>query len=215
MTNAGPSTATATSIIDNLPVFANAKVLNPIWTATASGGATVSVPSGVGNVSLTADIPTTGTVIVMVSGTVDPASTDGTPMPNTATANSAIPDPEPGNNTATSPATITNSPDFRVSKSGPATANIGDPISYKIVVTNSGTGDITGATIDDIVPADVQVTDWTATALYNAKINGAATASGTNNTIALTAVDINAGTNNAIEIVVNGFVKKQQPVQAL
>ncbi|MBB5639363.1 putative repeat protein (TIGR01451 family)/gliding motility-associated-like protein [Pedobacter cryoconitis] len=207
ITNAGPSTATATSIIDNLPAGVNASILNPVWTATASGGATVSVPNGNGNVSLLADIPVTGTVIVTVSGTVDPASVDNTLMPNTATANSAVPDPEPGNNTATVPTTITNSPDFRVSKSGPATANIGDPITYKIVVTNSGPGNITGATIADPIPADVQVTDWTATALYNAKINGAATVTGTGNNINLSAVDIEAGTSNAIEITINGFVK--------
>lgn len=206
ITNAGPSTAIGTVITDNLP----AGVLNPTWTATATGGATVSAANGTGNVSLTSDIPSgTGTVIVMISGTVDPALTDGSPMPNTATAISTIADPETANNTAVSPTTITNSPDFRVSKSGPATANVGDPINYKIVITNSGTGNITGAQITDNVPASVRVTDWTATALYSSAIAGVpnAVVTGTTNAINIPSADIEAGTSNAIEIIVNGFVE--------
>lgn len=207
ITNSGPSTAIGTVITDNLP----AGVLNPTWTATATDGATVSAANGIGNVSLTSDIPsrTAAAVIVMISGTVDPALTDGSPMPNTATAISTIADPETANNTAISPTTITNSPDFRVSKSGPATANAGDPINYKIVITNSGTGNITGAQITDNVPASVRVTDWTAKALYSSAIAGIpnAVVTGTTNTIIIPSADIEAGTSNAIEIIVNGFVE--------
>ncbi|MBB6500680.1 Ig-like domain-containing protein [Pedobacter cryoconitis] len=205
ISNAGPSTAVGTVIVDNLP----AGVLNPTWTVTTSGGATASVPNGNGNVNLTANIPSgTGLVTVMVSGNVDPALADGTSMPNTATANSTVPDPQTSNNTAVLPTTISNNPDFRVSKSGPATANVGDPISYRIIVTNSGLGNITGASINDIVPADVSVTNWTATALYASKIAGIPNnvVTGTTNTISIPSADIDAGSSNAIEIIVNGTV---------
>ncbi|MBB6500684.1 Ig-like domain-containing protein [Pedobacter cryoconitis] len=201
ITNAGPSTALAVDIEDAIP----SQILDPSWTATASGGAVISTASGTGNVSLTADVPSgAGMVQVVVTGTASPALTDGTAFSNTATITSTVvPDPETANNTSTVTTNINNTPNFRVSKSGPATANIGDPITYKIIVSNAGTGDITNALITDNVPEDVQVTSWTAVAIGGATITGAG--SGNTGTIS-TSGDILNGPANTIEVTVNGIV---------
>jgi uncharacterized repeat protein (TIGR01451 family)/gliding motility-associated-like protein len=202
ITNAGPSTALAVNIQDAIPP----EILDPSWTATASGGAIISTAtSGTGNVAATADIPSgTGIIEVVITGTANPSLIDNATISNTATITSTIvPDPEVGNNSSSIVTKITNRPDFNVSKSGPETANIGDPITYTITINNSGAGDITNAQIEDIVPDDVQVTSWIASAVGSAQVTG--TQSGTTNTINTTG-NISAGPANTIQITVNGTV---------
>lgn len=202
ITNAGPSTALAVNIQDAMPP----ELLDASWTATATGGAVISTAtSGTGNVAVTADIPSaTGIVEVIITGTANPSLINNAIINNTATITSTIvPDPEISNNSSTVVTKITNTPDFNVSKSGPANANIGDPITYTIIVSNSGSGDITNALIEDIVPDDVQVTNWIASAVGSAQITG--TQSGTTNTINTTG-NLSAGPANTIEIIVNGTV---------
>lgn len=49
--------------------------------------------------------------------------------------------------------TITNKPILSISKSGPAAANPGEPITYTLTVTNTGLTDAVGLVITDVVPA--------------------------------------------------------------
>ncbi|RAJ31875.1 DUF7507 domain-containing protein [Pedobacter cryoconitis] len=202
ITNAGPSTALAVNIQDAIPP----EILDPSWTATASGGAIISTaPSGTGNVAATADIPSgTGVVEIVITGTANPSLINNATISNTATITSTIvPDPEISNNSSAIVTKITNTPDFNVSKSGPATANIGDPITYTMIISNTGAGDIVNALIEDPIPDDIQVTSWTASAVGSAQITG--TQSGTTNTINTTG-NISAGPANTIQITVNGIV---------
>ncbi|KIO75447.1 hypothetical protein TH53_20595, partial [Pedobacter lusitanus] len=202
ITNAGPSTALGVNITDNIP----AEILDASWTATATGGATVSTASGTGNVSLTSDIPATaGLVEVVITGTASPALADKSVIINRATITSTtVPDPETANNTSEVTTNINNSPVFRVSKAGPRTVNIGDPITYTILVKNAGLGDITNALITDNVPTDVQVTDWRAVAAGGAVLTSTNN-SGTTNQISVNG-DVPVGPANIIEITVNGIV---------
>lgn len=205
ITNQGPSTATTTSITDLLP----AGVTGANWTVNATGGATASAVSGTGNVSLTADIPPlTGVVEVKITGTVLPSLTDGASIQNTATASvgTGITDPEAANNTSTFNTLIDNDPNFTIAKSGPANANVGDPITYTILIKNTGSGNITDAFIVDNVPDDVQVLNWTATVNGSAVIKTGSASSGTTNNI-FTLADIPAGSNNIL-ITVNGVIKQ-------
>ncbi|PYF76563.1 DUF7507 domain-containing protein [Pedobacter nutrimenti] len=204
VTNTGPSTAVNTTIADVVP----GDISVTTWTATPSGGALITNPgTGTGNnVNLMADIPVGGVVDVLINGVVVPGTADGKVITNTATANSIVPDPVPSDNTSSVNTTVSNLAEFVVSKYGPATVNIGDPITYKIVVSNLSPGDITGAKITDNVPTDpVQVTSWTVSKTGNALITTGAAGGSTNNIY----VEGNIGNSGSgtIEIIVNGIIK--------
>ncbi|MBC8988471.1 DUF11 domain-containing protein, partial [Pedobacter sp. N36a] len=182
--NDGPSDAPDIVIADAIPT----QILSPVWTATVQNLATVSAASGTGDINITGSIPAgTGVIDIVVSGTVNPATTDATTFSNTATANftitSPVTDPDLTSNTSTINTIVQNSADVRVSKNGPARVNINDPITYTIVVSNGGAGDIFGASITDPVPASVTVSSWSITAAGGATFVGPA--SGTNSNIAI------------------------------
>ncbi|RAJ29600.1 putative repeat protein (TIGR01451 family)/gliding motility-associated-like protein [Pedobacter cryoconitis] len=171
--NDGPSDAPGVVIQDVIP----AQILTPTWTATTQNLATVSAPSGTGNINITGSIPSgTGVIDIVVNGTVNPATADGATFSNTATAvfpaGSPVTDPDGSSNASSVGTTVNNSADVRVSKNGPTTVNIGDPITYTIVVSNGGAGDITGAVIADNVPTSVTVSNWTVSAAGGATFLG-------------------------------------------
>jgi uncharacterized repeat protein (TIGR01451 family)/gliding motility-associated-like protein len=204
--NDGPSTATTTAILDNIPT----EIISGIsWDVVASGGATSTISGNQTSRSINFNAtipPTTGLVLVNITGTVDPSLTQGQTISNTATATVAagITDPDLSDNTSTKVTAVDNDPVFRVSKSGPANANIGDPITYTIVINNTGAGNITDAFITDNVPVDVQVNSWTAVATAGATVTG--TTSGSSNSIS-TKGNINSGTGT-ITVTVNGIIKQ-------
>ncbi|MBO9675290.1 MAG: DUF11 domain-containing protein, partial [Sphingobacteriaceae bacterium] len=202
--NSGPSAAVNTVIKDNIPTEI---ISNITWTVATTGAASASVSSGTDrNINFVATIPPTLTdyIEVTIRGKVDPAIFNGSSLINTATATVAndTTDPDLSDNTSTKVTTVDNDPVFRVSKSGPANANIGDPIFYTIVVNNTGPGNITNALIVDNVPSDIQVTKWTATTTTGATITG--TNSGTANSIS-TSGNINSGPGT-ITINVEGVI---------
>ncbi|SHH08126.1 beta strand repeat-containing protein, partial [Pedobacter caeni] len=205
--NDGPSDAIGVLIKDAIP----GNLENASWTSTLTGGATLSAANGTGDLNLTGNIPaTTGVISIDIEATVKASNLDKTLFTNTATAffpvGSPITDPELNSNTSTVPTIINNDPVLKVSKSGPATVNIGDPIKYTIVIRNGGAGNITNADISDPVPADVAVSSWVATRTGGATIIGAAT--GTGNNINFKA-DIPADNDplTAITIEIQGTVK--------
>ncbi|WP_316831662.1 gliding motility-associated C-terminal domain-containing protein [Pedobacter aquatilis] len=206
VSNQGSSTATGTSIVDNLPSGIVSGSVS--WTATASNGSAVSSGSGTGNVNLTADIAPSGVIEVKLKALVNAALLDGTPIANTATASvqAGITDPEAANNTSTFNTVVDNDPNFTIAKSGPANANVGDAITYTILIKNTGAGNITDAFIVDNVPNDVEVSSWTASVNGVAVIKSGSASSGTSNNIS-TIGDIPAG-NNSILITVNGIIKQ-------
>ncbi|WP_316745705.1 gliding motility-associated C-terminal domain-containing protein [Pedobacter gandavensis] len=206
--NDGPSDAVGVLINDVIPGNLEA---GATWTSTLLGGASLSQPSGTGNISLIGGIPSgTGVIEISILGKVKANNLDKTVFTNTATAyfppGSLIIDPDPGSNTSTVPTIINNDPVLKVSKSGPSTVNIGDPIEYTIVIRNGGAGNIVNAMIADPVPNDVAVSSWSATATGGATLNGAA--SGTTNSI-VTSADIPADgdPNTTVLIVVKGTVR--------
>ncbi|NQX42924.1 DUF11 domain-containing protein [Pedobacter steynii] len=206
--NDGPSDATGVMIKDAIPGNLEA---GATWTATLTGGATLSAANGTGDLDITGSIPAgTGVINISISAKVKASNPDKATFTNTATAffpvGSLVTDPDLSSNTSTVPTIINNDPVLRVSKGGPSTVNIGDPINYTIVVRNGGAGNITNADISDPVPNDVAVSSWTVTQTGGATITGAL--SGTGNNI-LTKADIPAdgNPNTAITINVTGTVK--------
>ncbi|QNK64746.1 DUF11 domain-containing protein [Pedobacter sp. PAMC26386] len=204
--NDGPSNVSGVVIQDFIP----SQILTPTWTATVQNGATLSALSGSGNINLTGDIPAgVGIIDIVINGTVDPATVNATSFTNTSTANipagNPVTDPDLATNTSSVTTVVNNVAALRVSKSGPSTINIGDPITYTIVVTNGGAGNITGAMINDIVPSSVTVSTWSIAGTGGATVTG--TTNGTTNTIA-TSGDIPAGANplTALTITIQGIV---------
>ena len=92
--NAGPSDAPGTTVVDNFPAG-----LTCNWTCAGSGGGTCTA-AGAGNIDDGVDLPAGGSVTY----TALCAIANGTPEPlvNTASVNSppTIPDPTPANNSA-------------------------------------------------------------------------------------------------------------------
>ncbi|SUJ03796.1 Uncharacterized protein conserved in bacteria [Sphingobacterium spiritivorum] len=201
--NNGPSDVVDVNIVDNIP----AEILSNTWEVAPSGGAISSV-SGTqtgSNINFQANIPAkTGKILVTISGTVSPALMTGTTITNTSTANVPVSftDPDLNNNTSSTQTSIDNDPVFSVSKAGPASVNIGDPITYTILVRNSGLGNIAGAKITDNVPSVINVTGWTVEAFGSANTN---TSQGNGNAVAAT-VDIPVGPANYIKVTINGTV---------
>ncbi|WGQ08608.1 gliding motility-associated C-terminal domain-containing protein [Pedobacter gandavensis] len=206
--NDGPSDAIGVLIKDVIPPNLEA---GATWTSTLQGGATLSQVSGTGDLSLTGNIPSgTGLIEISILGKVKANNLDKTVFTNTATANfppgSMIIDPDLSSNTSTVPTIINNDPVLKVSKSGPATVNIGDPIQYTIVVRNGGAGDIVNAMISDPVPADVAVTSWNAAVTGGATLIGAS--SGATNSIVTSAnIPADGNPNTTVLITVTGTVK--------
>ncbi|WP_177192367.1 T9SS type B sorting domain-containing protein [Chitinophaga arvensicola] len=202
--NAGPSNATGVQVTDVLP----AQLLNTSWTTSFTGNVkNISPAAGNGNVSLTADIPAdSSTLLVTIKGIMSPAVANGSTVINTATTGfpggSAIVDPNLLDNTSSVQTVVDNDPVVRIAKSGPAITHVGDSIQYNVVITNGGSGNITGAQIEDLVPAAITVASWNASATGIATVTGAV--SGTTNTVQTTA-DIPVG-NNSIVIVIRGIV---------
>jgi uncharacterized repeat protein (TIGR01451 family) len=86
----------------------------------------------------------------------------GTPFENTASVTSNTPDPNGANN-SDSATTTTPAADLAVIKTGPATANAGDDVSYVVTVTNIGPQDAANVTITDLVPPEVSFVSATHT----------------------------------------------------
>ncbi|WP_173003154.1 Ig-like domain-containing protein [Chitinophaga sp. SYP-B3965] len=206
VTNNGPSNATNINIKDTL----NALITNVVWGASTTGGATVSDAGSAGNViNLIGNLPADGSkLIITINGKINPAA------PNGAITNTARVVPPAGvTDFAADASTVTTSvlrqADLVLVKSGPANRTAGESITYKLVVTNKGLSDVTGAAIIDSLPADI----------LNPVVTATQTGSATsvilpivNNVVRVTG-NIPAGSANSITITITGLVDPgSQPV---
>ncbi|WP_428229029.1 gliding motility-associated C-terminal domain-containing protein [Flavobacterium sp.] len=213
--NTGPSNAPGLEIKDIIP----AEILGSTWTATTTGGATLSSTSGSGDINITGNIPAgTGVVNFVVNGTVDPATTDPE-FSNTASAlfpaGSPVSDPNPSSASSTINTLVDSTQDVRVSKNGPAIVNINDPITYTIVVTNAGNPDVINGLLVDNVPSSITVTGWTITPNNGAAIDGVATPqTGTSPNISISGISIpgqSTVANANLTLVIEGTVNSGTP----
>jgi Domain of unknown function DUF11/Outer membrane protein beta-barrel domain/Bacterial lectin len=99
--------ADAPLVTDTLP----AAITGSTWTCTAAGGATCTA-SGAGNLSTSGlTLPSNASVTYSITGTLDPASTCGATVTNSAHADfgsaSTFIDPDPTNNNASVSSTVT------------------------------------------------------------------------------------------------------------
>ncbi|MBC9932683.1 DUF7507 domain-containing protein [Chitinophaga qingshengii] len=197
VTNAGPSDAPNTNILDNIP----AMLTGVSWTATATGTAGITGGSplnGTGNINIVTSLPagSGNGVTIVIRGKIPSATPAGT------ITNSASATPAGGTPVASQVTTnVTNNPALVITKNGPATLNAGDSITYTVEVINNGASDAAGAVITDNIPAQIQGASWTATATGAAAVTAGST--GTSGNVSVTA-NIPAGAGNKITIVVTG-----------
>ncbi|WP_173003051.1 gliding motility-associated C-terminal domain-containing protein [Chitinophaga sp. SYP-B3965] len=174
-TNAGPSNTTGSVITDNIP----ASIQQAAWSTTILNGATVTAnPTGTGNnLSVTANIPANGRVLITVTGTV--ASSTTMDLTNIAVLTPA----EPGHQPVSSQPVITvirKTPQLQLIKSAAPTAASGEQITYTLHLSNDGPSDAVDTRLSDAVPTEISNVQWTATAVAGASISNGQTGNGNN-----------------------------------
>lgn len=142
--NNGPDDANSVVVTDTLP-------LSMTYVSDDSGCANNS-----GVVTCALGTVTNGQSVVIEITAM--ASAEGTAV-NTATVTSALIDDVPANNTATATTLVITSgaslADVAISKTAPLTANVGENITYTLVITNNGPFTATGVMVTDTLPISV------------------------------------------------------------
>ena len=138
--NGGPNAAENVVLIDSLPAGVTFVEATP---PVAQNGSALTWDLGTLNPG--GDFSATVTVMVNTSGV----------QTNVARVASSTFDPAPSNNRATLSTAVDVQADLSLSKTGPATAEAGDTITYEITVSNSGPDGVANATVVDSLPVGV------------------------------------------------------------
>ncbi|UCC83107.1 MAG: DUF11 domain-containing protein [Gemmatimonadota bacterium] len=141
-TNNGPSTATNVTVTDTLP--------SGVTFLAATNGGVYTEPDSVvtwtiASLANGASQVDTVKVLAPATGTLD----------NVAAAASDTGDPDATNDTSSVMTAVTEQADLEVAKTGPATALVGDTITYVITTANNGPSDAQGVVVSDQLPAGV------------------------------------------------------------
>lgn len=157
VSNLGPSAVTGATVTDTFP----SELQNPTWTCAGVLGATCAA-AGSGNINdATVNLPAGSSVTYNLAAKIDPATT-ATTLTNTATVSSSVPELDPANNTATDTTQLRAGADLLVLKGdGLAGASAGAPLTYSVLVANTGPSDEPNATIQDTLPTPLQNASWT------------------------------------------------------
>jgi uncharacterized repeat protein (TIGR01451 family) len=154
--NAGPSTATGSSVTDTFP----ASLTCSMWTCVGAGGGTCTA-AGSGNISDTVNLPVGGSVTYTAMCTISPSATGTLSNTATVTTPGGVTDPAPGNNSATDTDTLGGSADLSITKTdGVTSVTPGGSVTYTITASNAGPSAATGASVSDTFPASLTCT-WT------------------------------------------------------
>jgi uncharacterized repeat protein (TIGR01451 family) len=177
--NAGPSNAPGSSVVDTFPA-----ALTCTWTCVGAGGGTCTA-SGSGNINDTVNLPSGGSVTHTASCTISAAATGTLSNTATVTAPAGVADPSPGNNSATDTDTLNASADLAITKTASApTVGAGHSFNYTIVATNNGPSSAAGAVVADTFPATLTGVSWTCA--FGGGGSGSASGSGSiNETVSL------------------------------
>ncbi len=171
--NLGPSNVTGATIADTLP----ATLTGGTWTCVATAGATCAA-TGTGNITDTINLAVGATATYTLTATLSAAATGTIANQATVSAPTGTTDPSTLNNSATDTDTVTKSADLGVTKTdGVNTVVPGGPITYTIVVNNSGPSNVIGGSVTDTMPVDLVAPTWTCVATGSASC----AASGTGN----------------------------------
>ncbi|HHW84988.1 MAG TPA: DUF11 domain-containing protein, partial [Chloroflexi bacterium] len=187
ITNNGPATATAVSVVDALPADVS----------FVSAAANISATCNSGVTCLLGDLGVNAPVTITIVGVVASDVMSGTTLVNRAQVASANPESDPVNNTASASTGVTVDDELSIRKVGPATVRPEQAIAYQIVVSNTGSSDATNVVVSDTLPSGVE--------------NAIAAASQGNCTIVgnlLTCTIARLAAGEQLFIAVNGYVSR-------
>jgi uncharacterized repeat protein (TIGR01451 family) len=160
VTNNGPSAADNATLV--APIPANTTIVS---VAAPTGWSCAAPSSGTGNVvcsdvNMAALSTATFTLVVKVnSGTAN-----GTVIADSVTASSSVADPNSANNTATASTVVGTTAGGELTVTNVASPNpvqVGNPITYTQVVTNTGSSAATTATFTEATPANTTLVSIT------------------------------------------------------
>lgn len=149
VTNTGPETATNVVITDPIPAGAT---FVPAQSDALCGVQGANVICALG--SITANQSKSVTIVFNMPIVQNCTSTT---IQNTATVSASQSDPTPANNASNVVATTVGcgtggTADLSLTKTGPATGIVGQPLVYTLTINNSGPGTAQGVTISDLIP---------------------------------------------------------------
>ncbi len=151
VTNHGPGTALAVSLDDPTPAG--------LTFVSASAPCAAGFPCSLG------DLAAGSSLTVNVTFGVPTDYTGADPIVNTATVTTASQDTNPANDSDGASVDFIPEADVSITKDdGLDTAVPGTPLTYTIVVTNAGPGDVVGGTVTDLFPAVLLAPTWSCTA---------------------------------------------------
>ncbi len=176
VTNQGPSPATGVAVTEVLSAglaFESAAPSQGAY-APATGVWTVGAlaPAGSAGLTITARVTQAGTVTNTASVTA-----------------SDQPDPDPTDNTASVTVTTQTIADLTITKTLTGSPVPGRPITYTIVVTNTGPSPVTAANVTDLFPVAFVAPAWTCTADPGSSCAAAAGTGNLETTVTLEAGD--------------------------
>ncbi|MBF0688757.1 MAG: DUF11 domain-containing protein [Cellulomonas sp.] len=152
VTNLGPSDAVDVVLHDTLPAG-----LTATGVVTSSGGTTwTCTGTVVVECALDGTLPAATSVWLDLEVAADQALTGD--VTNTAHVTSGTPDPDPtndGSSVVTGTGTLAA---LTLDKSHTGTVRVGDPLTFDLVVGNRGPSQARGVTLEDLVPAALDVT---------------------------------------------------------
>ncbi len=182
VSNAGPGDASGFSIEDDVPASISGLTVSCAASGSASCGSDNTTGNSVRFDNAAVSAGGSNTLTITVSGTVAPGTTGN--LVNTA--NIVIPpsagfsDPNSSNNSATDTDIPPGTPtaDLGITKVVDVVVYLpGGSMVYTIQVSNAGPTNVTGATVEDILPSAIASASWTCTTSGSASC----TASGTGN----------------------------------
>jgi uncharacterized repeat protein (TIGR01451 family) len=147
LSNTGILTASSSRVTDTLPAEMTFITYNTALTVSFSQPDAHTLVWNLGDVAAGAN-----GLQITVQGTISPSIAYGTLLTNTIAASTTAFETNTANNTAQA-TTFIGAPDVAVVKTGPASVNAGDTLTFTLAYSNAGNLDATGVVLVDQLPA--------------------------------------------------------------
>ena len=140
--NYGPSDARTVRVTDTFPADVTPLLPYPAGCGLVGGALVCTV----------GDVAAGATATLVFQAQVDSAVAPGTLLRNRAVVTTLTPDPDPINNSAQVDTGVLGRGDLTISKTGTATANAGELVTYTLVITNNGPSRLRDVSVEDQLP---------------------------------------------------------------
>ncbi|MFQ3632584.1 hypothetical protein [Roseiflexus sp.] len=155
--NAGPSVVVGATVVNIFPI----SVTNVTWSCSATSGS-MCPPSGNGAIDVPITLAPSGQAIFTATGVVSPSAVSIPAHSAMVTVPGNVTDPDPDNNIFTDSGGVERIANLTISKAvTPSIVVPGLPVTYTIIVANTGPADADGATVLDLFPPTITGVVWT------------------------------------------------------